>query len=207
MSVTTAVPSRLNASDGSLMAPKKSACASEVLADGGILLVERVMRRDQCHHAAGLQGVDGFGEEIIVQGKLLAAILELEVGERHIADDGVDAAFGQACVAEVLDADVLAGMERFGDPPRDGIHFNADEPRPRSTVAHEVAGAASWLQDRGVGGHAQTGDGLVDAGYYGRRRVEGVEGRPLDAVVFRWRQQRSSVHRPGPASRRPCICR
>jgi hypothetical protein len=30
----------------------------------------------------------------------------------------------------------------------------------------------------------------VDAGYYGRRRVEGVESRPLDAVVFRWRQQR-----------------
>ena len=72
MSVTTAVPSRLKASDGRRIAPTKSAFEREILADGGILFVEREMRRDQCQHAAGLQGVDGLGEEVIVQRQLLA---------------------------------------------------------------------------------------------------------------------------------------
>ena len=52
------------------------------------------MRRDEGEHAAGLQGIDRLGEEIIVQGKLLPAIVEFEVGERHVADDGVDPVFG-----------------------------------------------------------------------------------------------------------------
>ena len=75
-------------------------CLSSVKCDG-----------DQCQHAAGLQGVDGFGEEVIVQGELLPLVVELEVGERHVADDGVDAVLGQLGVAEILDADVLAGVE------------------------------------------------------------------------------------------------
>ena len=56
MSVTTAVPSRLKASDGRRIAPTKSALSAEVLADGGVLLVEREMRGDQGQDAAGLQG-------------------------------------------------------------------------------------------------------------------------------------------------------
>ena len=56
---------------------------------------------------------------------------------------------------------------------------------PVAALAHEIAGAAARLQDRGVGGHAQAGDGLVDGGDDGRRRVEGVESGALGAVVFR----------------------
>ena len=130
MSVTTAVPSRLKASEGRRIAPTKSAFDAEILADGGILLVEREMGRDQGQHAAGLQGVDGLGEEIIVQGQLLAVIVELEVGEGHVADHRVDAVLGQLGVAEVLDADVVFGVERPGDAAGDGIQFDADEVRP-----------------------------------------------------------------------------
>ena len=190
MSVTTAVPSRLKASDGRRIAPTKSAFDGEVLADGGVLLVEREMRGDQGQHAAGLQGVDGLGEEEIVQGQLLAAIVELEVGEGHVADHRVDAVFGQRGVAEILDADVVAGVECSGDPAGDGIQFDADEACPGLAVAHEIAGAAAGLQDGGVGGHAQAGDGLVDGGDDGGRRVEGVEGGALGAVVFLGRKQR-----------------
>ena len=130
MSVTTAVPSRLKASDGRRIAPTKSALRAEIFADGGVLLVEREMRRDQGQHAAGFQGVDGLGEEVIVQGQLLPVIVELQVGERHVADHRVDAVLGQLGVAEALDADVLAGVECLGDAAGDGIQLDADEAHP-----------------------------------------------------------------------------
>ena len=60
----------------------------------------------------------------------------------------------------------------------------------RLALAHEIAGAAAGFQDRGVVGHAQPGDGLVHGGDDGRRRVEGVEGGALGAVVFLGREQR-----------------
>ena len=40
---------------------------AEIFADGGVLLVERVVRRDQGEDAAGLERVDRLGEEEIVQ--------------------------------------------------------------------------------------------------------------------------------------------
>ena len=67
MSVTTPVPSRLKASDGRRIAPRKSARVGEVLADRGVLLVERVVRRDQGQDAAGLQGVERLREEEVVE--------------------------------------------------------------------------------------------------------------------------------------------
>ena len=95
MSVTTLVPSRLKASEGRRIAPRKSALLGQVLADGGVLLVEREMAGDQGEDAAGLQCVDRLGEEEIVQRQLLAAVVELDVGERHVADHGVDAPSGR----------------------------------------------------------------------------------------------------------------
>jgi hypothetical protein len=61
---------------------------------------------------------------------------------------------------------------------------------PIASLAHEIAGAASWLQDRGVAGYTQAGDGLVNGSDDGRRSVEGVEGGALGAVVFRLAQER-----------------
>ena len=57
-------------------------------------------------------------------------------------------------------------------------------------MAHEIAGAAAGFQDRGVAGHAQAGDRLVDGSDDGRRRIEGVEGGAFGAVVFLGRKQR-----------------
>ena len=47
--------------------PDEIGFRAEIFADGGILLVEREMRRDHRQHAAGLEGVNGFGEEVIMQ--------------------------------------------------------------------------------------------------------------------------------------------
>ena len=127
MSVTTAVPSRLKASDGRRIAPTKSAFEPRYSRMAAFCLSSVKCDRDQGQHAAGLQGVDGLGEEEIMQRELLPAVVELEVGERHVADHRVDAVLGQLRVAEVLDADVLLGVERLGDAAGDGIQFDADE--------------------------------------------------------------------------------
>ena len=76
---------------------------------------------------------------------------------------------GSLRVAEVLDADVLAGMERLGDAAGDGIQFDADEahapgcpwlmklpvPQPGSRIV-ALAGTprramASWMAAMTVG--------------------------------------------------------
>ena len=110
MSVTTAVPSRLNASEGRRIAPTKSACPARLFAHRRILLVERVMRGDDRQDAAGLQRIQRLGNEVIMECQPLAVIVELDIGKRRIADHGVDLAFGQPGVAETLDADVGFGM-------------------------------------------------------------------------------------------------
>ena len=83
----------------------------------GVLLVERVVAGHQGQHATRLQGVEGLGEKEVMQGEALPVVVEPEIGEGHIADDGVDMVLGQAGVAEVLDADVVAGVEHAAIRP------------------------------------------------------------------------------------------
>ena len=59
-----------------------------------------------------------------------------------------------------------------------------------AALAHEIAGAAAWLQDGGPGGNAQAGNGLVDGGDDGGRGIEGVEGGAFGTVIFLRRKQR-----------------
>ena len=102
----------------------------------------------------GFRRIDRFGEEEIVQGKLLAAIVELEVSERNVADRSVDAAFGKPGVAEILNADVMLGMKGLGDAAGDRIELDADETLLARAFADEIADTASWLQDGGIVRHA-----------------------------------------------------
>ena len=100
---------------------------------------------DQCQHATRFEGVNGLGEEEIMERQLLPAIVQFDISERHIADDRVEAAFGQACVAKVLDADVLLRVKCFGNAPGDQVQLDADEAHPVPRHAHEVARAAAWF--------------------------------------------------------------
>ena len=56
----------------------------------GVLLVERVVAGHQGQHAARLQRVEGLGEKEVMQGEAHAVVVEPEIGERHVADDGVE---------------------------------------------------------------------------------------------------------------------
>ena len=71
-----------------------AALRGEVLANGGVLLVERVVRTDQGEHATGLQGINRLGEEIVVQRESLAAVVEFDIGEGDVPDHRINAAFG-----------------------------------------------------------------------------------------------------------------
>ena len=95
---------------------------------------------------SGLQGVERLGEEEIVQGEPLALVLELDVGEGHVADHRVDAALGKPGVAEVLDADVRLRVEGPGDAAGDGVQLDADEPHTLRGLAMKLPGAAPRLK-------------------------------------------------------------
>ena len=159
MSVTTLVPSRANASDGSRIAPRKSARAARYSRTRAVLLVERVVRRHEGEDAAGPQGVERFREEVVVEREPLAVVLELHVGKRRVPDDGVDAPLGEPRVAEVLDADVVVREEGPGDSARERIELDADEVHPLGGEPEEVPAPAPRFEHRRVLRHAQAFQG------------------------------------------------
>src|SRR5262249_9649849 len=117
---------------------------------GGVLLVEGEVRRDQSQDAAGSKGVDGLGEEVIVQRELPAVVVELQVGEWDVPDHRVDAVLWQPGFLETFDADGMARMQPSGNPAGYRVQLDADEVLARPAMADEVADAAAWLQNRGV---------------------------------------------------------
>lgn len=149
------------------------------------MLVEREMGRDQDQHATGLQGIDRFGEEVIVQGEFLTVVVHLEIGERDVADHGVDAGFGQLRVSETFAADVLLRMNRFGYAAGEGVEFDADEVLPRFPVAQEVADAAARFEDCGLIRKSQAADRFVDAVDDRGQGVERIERGAFGAAIDR----------------------
>ena len=73
-----------------------------------VLFVQGVVAGHQGQHATRLQGVEGLGQKEVMQGEARPGILEPEISEGHIADDGVDAVLRQARIAEVFNADVMS---------------------------------------------------------------------------------------------------
>ena len=161
----------------------------EVLADGGVLLVEREVAGDKREDTAGFQRIDGLRKEEVVERQAKAAMLELDVGKRHVPDHGVDAALGEQRVAKVLDADIVAGVKRASDPPGEGIEFDADKAHALWGEGHEFPGAAAGLEDRGLAWDTEAAQGLVHGADDGGRRIEGVKRGALGALVLLGRKQ------------------
>ena len=159
---------------------------------------------DQGQHAAGLQCVNRLGEEVIVQGQLLPVVLELHVGEGHVADHRVDAVSGRRVSRKFSMRMSWPGWSARAMRPEMVSSSTPMKRIPCGARYRKLPGAAARLQHGGVVGDAEAGQRLVHGADDGRGGVEGVEGGALGAVVFLGREQRSSAPRPGPASRHPC---
>ena len=61
-----------------------------------------------------------------MQGELLPAVVEPQVGERDVADDRIHGR--QLRVLEVLDADVRVGVQCLRDPPGERIPLDTEIP-------------------------------------------------------------------------------
>ena len=70
--------------------PEEVGLFGESFAGGGVLLVEREVGGDDRQHPAGAQGVERLGQEVIVQRQLLALLVGLHVGERNVANNGIN---------------------------------------------------------------------------------------------------------------------
>ncbi len=121
MSVTTAVPSRLKASDGRRIAPTKSAFEPRYSRMAAFCLSSVKCVVTRASTPPGFRASMDLAKKKSCRDSFWPLIVELEVGERHVADHRVDAVFGQLGVAETLDADVLV---RGGAPWRCGRRWN-----------------------------------------------------------------------------------
>ena len=139
MSVTTAVPSRLKASEGRRIAPTKSAFEARYSRMAAFCLSSVKWLVTRASTPPGFRASMDLAKKKSCRRQLLPAIVELEVGERHVADHRVDAVLGQARVAEVLDADVLSGWSALAMRPEMRVQLDADEAHPWPALAHEIA--------------------------------------------------------------------
>ena len=119
-----------------------------------------------------------FGDLDVLKG------INLDVGKGDVADDRVDAALGQARVAEVLDTDFLARMPRAGDAAGEAVELDADEMHVLRRLAQEASIAAARLEHGGMVGHAKTRQSAVHGLDHHGRGIERRKGRAFGAVIF-----------------------
>ncbi len=136
----------------------------------------------------GFRASSDLGDEEIVQRQLSAAIVELDVGERRVADHGVDAAAGgcrgklsmrmsaSGCRARAMRPEMESSSTPMNRMPAGAWLMKLPVPQPGSST-RALAGTPR-RRDRPV-------HGVHDDG----RGEELAEGGPLGGVVFLGRQQ------------------
>ena len=128
-----------------------------------------------------------------MQREARPVVIQPEIGERHVANDSVNAVLGQAGVAEMLDTDVVAGVQHASDLSGEAVKLHADEAHAGRSQGNEVTDPTARLQHGRIGGHAQVPErrvhGLDDHG----RGVEGGEGGTPGAGVVLGREQRPEL--------------
>ena len=142
MSDVTSVPAAaLKVSFGSRIAPRRSALCAIYFRTLGFSLSSVPFARNEGNHAAGSHLIQGAGEEIVMDEKVvlvIALVRHLELPEGDIADCGVKEAVGKICILEALHRDAVFLIELLGDPPRNTVQLHAVELR----VIHAFGGTS-----------------------------------------------------------------
>ena len=84
---------------------KQVSSLSNILADSGVFLIHRSLAGDESHYAARTELVQGLGEEVVVNEKLVLIVTlvrNLKIPKRHIADDAIEEAVRQTGFLKAL---------------------------------------------------------------------------------------------------------
>ena len=95
----------------------------------GVEVVEGVAAGQHNGVAAGGGQVEGFDDEVVVDGEpvgVVGGVVDGELAERHVAQHGGEAGAGYAGGFESFAADLGGRVERGGDFGGDGVVFDAD---------------------------------------------------------------------------------
>ena len=151
----------------------------DVFAHAGVLLVQGTLGGDKGHNAAGPHLVQGFGEKVVVNEKMIFIIplvVERIAAERHIADGKVKKAVRQLGILKPLHRDAALLVQLLGDAAGEGVQLHAVQAAVLHALRHQpkkVANAAGRLQDV-AGAETHILHRLIDGLDNGGGRVVGV---------------------------------
>jgi hypothetical protein len=138
----------------------------------------------------GRYTVRGGTCETIEGGWAPKRVVVLEFARFPGLDGGVwSPPLGQHRVAEVLDADVMAGVQCTGDASGETVELHPDEAHGRGSMGDEVADPTAWLQHKGVGGHPHARQRCMHRLHDHGRGIEGGKGGAPGAGVVLRRQE------------------
>ena len=110
----------------------------------GVLFVERVVAGHQGQHATGFQRVERLGEKEVMQREAHAVVVKPEIGEGHVADDGVNGSSGRRVSRKCSIRISWPGCSTRAIRP-ETVELHTDEAHTRRGVGDEVADATARL--------------------------------------------------------------
>ena len=116
---------------------------------GRVAGVHREPGGEHRHQAAGPDQVQRLDDEVVVDavpGRVVAAVVQHHVPERHVADRQVITALGVAAVGERLGADLGAGVEQARDARRHRVQLDPGHLGAAGREREEVPAAAARFE-------------------------------------------------------------
>ena len=154
------------------------------------MLVHRVAGGHKRDHAARTHLVEGFGKEVVVNGKtelVISPVIYLILSERDVAHGEVIEVFSVRCL-KACDGNVRLGVKLLGNTSGDAVQFHAVELAALHLLrqqAKEVTHAHRWLQNV-ASLEAHIADRFIDRLDDGGAGVVGVQrGRTGGSVFLR----------------------
>ena len=162
----------------------------DISADFGRLLVHRVAGGHERDHAARTHLVEGFGKEVVVNGKtelVISPVIYLILSERDVAHGKVVKVFSVRCL-KACDGNVRLGIKLLGNTSGDAVQLHAVELAALHLLrqqAKKVANAHRRLQNVAAL-EAHIADRFIDRLDDGGTGVMGIQrGRSGSGVFLR----------------------